>query len=90
MQNCEPKLWLWAASALLAASLSVSPASAVDDLGFFELDGNAVDDSGPGLPDDWSTLYNNGNNDGGSADPFTGIEADPAPQSIFTGGRKDI
>ena len=27
---------------------------------------------------------------GGSANVFTGINSDPAPQTIFTGGRKDI
>jgi hypothetical protein len=69
-------------------SLAATPALAVHDLGLFELDGNAVEPNAAGdLPgDDWETLFNGG----GSASVFTGITADPAPQSIFTGGRKDI
>ena len=47
-------------------------AFAVHDLGLFELDRNAVDDSGVSLPDDWATLYGGG----GSADDFTGILPD--------------
>ena len=64
--------------------LVVTPAIAVDELGLFELDGNATDSGGSG--DDWETLYNGG----GSADTFTGVTPDPSPVSIFTGGRKDI
>jgi len=66
------------------------PALAVDNLGLFELDGNAVDDSGTPLPDDWKTLYDSGLNTGGNSFVFTGIEDDPAPNSIFDGGKKDI
>lgn len=62
-----------------------APALAVDQLGFFELDGNAINDS-MGAVDDWEDL----NGGGGSADAFTGVNPDPAPESIFTGGRKDI
>ncbi len=92
-------------SALTAFTLAVGadPALAVDDLGLFELDGNAVfDNTGPpGDGDDWELLCdspgtggpcaNSGPGPGaGTADVFTGINPDPAPESIFTGGRKDI
>jgi len=63
---------------------------AVDQLGLFELDGNATDNSGAPLPDDWQTLYAGGAETGGSSSVYTGVTPDPAPQSIFTGGRKDI
>ncbi len=61
-------------------------AQAVDTGNLFELDANAVDDPATPLVDDWETLYNGV----GSSSAFTGIVADPAPLSIFTGGRKDI
>lgn len=72
---------------ILTASLFLvsSPVLAVDDLGLFELDGNAVQNA-TAPPDDWETLYFGG----GSANVYTGVTADPAPLSIFTGGRKDI
>jgi len=73
-------------SVSLFASLALAaPAFAVDQLGLFELEGNALDD-GVVVGDDWDTLYNGG----GSAETFTGVNPDPAPASIFTGGRKDI
>jgi hypothetical protein len=73
-------------SVCLAALLSFAfPALAVDELGLFELDGNADYN---GTADDWENLYNPPPL--GSYYEFTGIEADPAPESIFTGGRKDI
>jgi hypothetical protein len=54
---------------------------AVHDLGVFELEGDATDD--PGAPgDDWSSV----NSGGGTAFARTGVLADPAPASIFTGG----
>lgn len=58
---------------------------AVDDLGLFELDANAVQDAGP-PPDDWETLFGGG----GNQVVFTGIKADPDQETIFVGGRKDI
>jgi hypothetical protein len=65
--------------------VSMPAVLAVDELGLFELDGNALD--GGMVGDDWETLYNGG----GSADVFTGITPDPAPLTIFQGGRsKDI
>jgi hypothetical protein len=54
---------------------------APDDNGLFELDAN-VADTAAGLPDDWANIFNN--TDSSFVD--TGIVADPAPQSIFTGG----
>lgn len=68
----------------IVASLAIAiPALAVDNEGLFELDGNAVNN---GTADDWEDLYGGG----GSSFEFTGINADPAPLTIFTGGRKDI
>jgi len=54
---------------------------AVHDLGVFELDGDAVK-TPEGPADDWSTV----NAGGGNAGARTGVDADPAPGSIFTGG----
>ena len=70
------------ALALLALVLGLMNASAVHDLGKFELDRNAVAEAGP-AGDDWSPAPP-------GADDFTGIIADPKPASIFTtGGSKD-
>lgn len=65
------------------------PASAVDNLGLFQLDGNATQD-GNLTVDDWQRLYNGGSNTGGNSVAFTGIIPDPGQQTIFQGGRKDI
>ncbi|WP_432471300.1 hypothetical protein [Amphritea sp. HPY] len=72
---------------LLGVFLCMGPvaAYAVDDLGLFQLEGNAVD-GGATPPDDWQTLYNGG----GSANVFSGIITDPDLMSIFDGGKKDI
>ena len=60
---------------------SIPVVLAVHDLGVFELEGDATDD--PAVAgDDWSTV----NFGGGSAAARTGVDADPAPRSIFTGG----
>ncbi|WIO73176.1 Ig-like domain-containing protein [Porticoccaceae bacterium LTM1] len=62
---------------------------AVDGLGLFELDGNAVESGAPG--EDWETLYNSGGNDGGTPIAFTGVLDDISPLSIYwQGGSKDI
>lgn len=85
---CVRRLGFAAAVAFGGLGFLTGSALAVDDLGLFELDGNAVepDSTGNQPGDDWETLFNGG----GSASVFTGINADPAPVSIFTGGRKDI
>ena len=74
------------AVALLALAL-VPSAQSVHDLGLFELDRNAVDNSAAGLPDDWGTLFAGG----GSATRFTGILNDTGtPGNQFqAGGSKD-
>ena len=55
--------------------------------GIFELDGNIADDSGAGLPDDWSDI--DANTDSAFSD--TGILHDPKNLGIFTGGgSKDV
>jgi len=76
---------------MILSVLGPAPAYAVHDINIFELDGN-VADSPAGTPDDWSSV----NDSGGlpscatSAPPCliakTGVLADPAPASIFTGG----
>lgn len=78
---------------VLALAVSCS-AYAVDDLGIFELEGNAVDDNGFATsPDDWQTLFDNGGHATTTTDPKPGgnvVIEDPAPGSIFTqGGSKD-
>lgn len=62
---------------------------AVDNLGLFQLDGNATQDGNIAV-DDWQKLYNGGANTGGNSVAFTGIIPDPGQQTIFKGGRKDI
>ncbi len=63
--------------ALLAAPWAEA---APDDNGLFELDANVLDQAAAG--DDWSNIF------AGTDSAFvdTGIVADPAPQTIFTGG----
>jgi len=83
-------------SAVAVLSLLISivprPAHAGDvDPATFELDGNAVDDSGAASPDDWATLYNGGGVPGGSALKFTFTPDAAVPDGIFTsGGSKDV
>lgn len=74
--------WQYCCCFLMAFLLGVmSPAMANN---FIEMDGNAIDNA----DQDWQTFHN-GNDDGSAA--FSGIIADPAPLSIFTGGgSKDI
>src|SRR5262249_4342624 len=51
----------------------------------FELEGNTVDDSGPGLPDDWNTVNSLPiTNNVASMIAHTGLLRDPAPLSIFS------
>ncbi len=54
--------------------------AAPDDNGLFELDANVIDQAAAG--DDWSNIFAGTD----SAFTDTGIVADPAPQTIFTGG----
>ena len=75
-----------------------APVFAADELGLFELEGEAYDNFdgfviAPIPGDDWETLCNpdftpGGTcaNDGGSPEVFTGIEIDPDGESIFSGG----
>lgn len=65
---------------LSALLLAAPPAFAVDDLGLFELDGNAVKTT---AGDDWDNIT--------GAFITTNIPvSDGSPITIFTGGRKDI
>jgi hypothetical protein len=64
---------------LVGASFAI-PAAAVHDVGLFELDANVIDQAAAG--DDWSNIFAGTD----SAFTDTGIVADPAPQTIFTGG----
>jgi hypothetical protein len=54
--------------------------AAPDDNGLFELDANILDQ--PAAGDDWSNIFAGTD----SAFTDTGIVADPAPQTVFTGG----
>jgi hypothetical protein len=58
----------------------IGGAQAVHDVGLFELDANVHDQAAAG--DDWSNIHAGTN----GAFTDTGIVADPAPQTIFTGG----
>jgi len=75
----------------IALAAGVATVLAVDDLGVFELDGNAVDNTA-GAPDDWQTV--NVPPPGGSPGNSiarTGVLVDPAGTTIFRGGgSKDI
>jgi hypothetical protein len=70
---------------VLVITANVKQVLAVDNLGLFELDGDAIDKIAV-AGDDWGTLYGGG----GSADVFTGIISDAGQDTIFTGGKKDI
>jgi hypothetical protein len=70
---------------LLLATLLSTPAFAVDDIGVFEMDGNAQEGDIPGY-EDWETLYDGG----GTSMVFTGVVHDHQGKTIFEGGRKDI
>lgn len=94
------RIWAWIEAVFFGCCLSLMPltAQAVDEIGLFELDAN-VEDAGGTAPDDWTTLCQPAGMPGGpctnsgpagGAFAFTGIDPDPAPQSIFEGGRKDI
>lgn len=79
---------LVAAATLSLPILLSSTASAVHDLGLFELDGNATNNTSV-TGDDWSNLHAGG----GTADDFTGIvsDAEADDTTYFTGGgSKDI
>ena len=67
---------------LAVAFLAGSPGAvaAPDDNSLFELDGNVHDQAAAG--DDWSNIFAGSD----SAFTTTGIVADPAPLTIFTGG----
>jgi hypothetical protein len=73
-------------AAALTMALLQMPASALPT-GVFELEGNALDNPAADTGDDWETLFDGG----GSSVAFTGIDPDPAGQTIFTtGGSKDF
>ena len=77
---------------MLLALVLVPAVQAVHDNGVFELDGNAIDSTGAGLPDDWDRLDDGfgdpGLDDSALASVFIvdplGGQADP--DEIFTGG----
>lgn len=82
------------AGVLIAVALGITPAHAVLNDGFFELDGNTVDPSGASLPDDWNsfpasqghtTRITNPDLSGG---PYLGIISDTSP-AVFRNGSKD-
>lgn len=92
MDQRDPRrtLLFVAAGMVLAGAIVLLPSAfAVDDLGLFQLDGNAVDAPGDPAGADWEALFNGG----GNPVAFTGIVPDdpePTDTTIFTGGRKDI
>jgi hypothetical protein len=71
---------LTACSIAAAAFIGVTPAYAANVTDSFELDGNVAVTS----KDDWATVNLGGGT--GNILARTGVAADPAPQSIFTGG----
>ncbi|GEM81468.1 hypothetical protein [Vibrio superstes] len=73
----------------LVLSMYVVPSYAVHELDVFELDGDAVDDPET-LGDDWDTITTSTTAVTITDPSGNGVLEDPAPRSIFTGGRKDI
>lgn len=72
----------WVGGIFVAVILAVISASAIHDTSVFELEGDAVDD--PAVAgEDWSSVNGTG---GGSFIARTGVLADPANKTIFTGG----
>jgi hypothetical protein len=74
------------ASALLLAALSVMPAHAVFNDGFFALDSNTADTNGGSAPDDWESFLSGG---AANTTKATGIVADSDPPKVFRQGSKD-
>lgn len=68
---------------LIGINANVASATAIGGIDF-ELDANAVEDTG----EDWETIYDEGDNDGGTQTATTGIVDDKASidQSFFKGG----
>jgi hypothetical protein len=81
------------ALAVALGAFLISNAMAVHDLGLFELDRNATDESGAPLPDDWATLFNDNTAPFGGSELFTGIlpdiTPDPGGNQFQGGGSKD-
>ncbi len=77
----------WLLGAILSLASPLTLAVDVENLGLFELDGNAMQDDALPPPYDWETLH-----EGVPAGVvFTGINPDPEnPQRILAGGVKDI
>ncbi len=90
MNSCKSGIWHTMKSFLYAIFTSLligSSAFATPTDGVFELEANAnaIDDSGVGAPDDWSTPPNSG-----GALVFSFENDTATPDTIFTGGNKDI
>ena len=90
MNSCKSGIWHTMKSFLYAIFTSLligSSAFATPTDGVFELEANAnaIDDSGVGAPDDWSTPPNIG-----GAQVFSFENDTATPDTIFTGGNKDI
>ena len=79
-------------AALTAVTLAVGSTLAVHQEGIFELDGNAVDSTGAGLPDDWDRIDDANptgdpsNDDSSLAAAFVVDPTDNRIDQIFTGG----
>ena len=73
------------AALLVSTLLFATSAQAVLNDGFFELDGNALDDSGASSPDDWSSFMSGGTP---HTTKSTGIVSDTL-SAVFRNGSKD-
>lgn len=82
------------AAALVLAALGITPAHAVLNDGFFELDGNTADSSGASPPDDWDSFpaaqghTTRITNPDLSSGHYRGIIEDTSP-AVFRNGSKD-
>jgi hypothetical protein len=82
------------ASAAALGVFAITSAIAVQDVGLFELDRNAVDSNAADLPDDWQTLFEDSSGPAGHSLLFTGILSDvesvtDAGDQFTGGGSKD-
>ena len=81
------RFWLLAALAAVALAIVASSATAVHELGLFELDENAEAGAAPG--DDWETLAGGGGSS--LVDTFVTDPVESPADQIFDGGQtKDV
>src|SRR5215211_628162 len=82
-RHWRPAAWVPLLAVIAVVAVFVPGASAVHNLGLFELDGNAVEQAAPG--DDWDTIRNNASTTAQTTQFITDLY-DSNADTIFTGG----